>query len=368
MVYTRIINFSKTSTKSLKVLYSVILVLTISIGLGNPLPEINQRTDTAFVRLSKENQSLRQDLEKFKADTDKQYEKQGRIIDTSTYALAIFSLLFAILAFFLSSYISRIHAQIVQAADKQDKSNANAIAAEKKAQDLHDLMQKNLGALFDQMKRTETENILKRLINVPEDICNLGHLLASRDLESEDFNLLHIAFAKNLALRYSVPDNGYAVVFFQHFPYEAIMTEEIRSFILPKISQLINSSFENDMNKSLPNSIKGFIGLGMSAFSDDIRKFSTGFQYSKYHNSERCYDIMVRSFQNSAQCIEYYNCLRPFDDSTLSEFRANLLATAFKVFSPIPEDQVEFFQTEIVLASSEWEKRSKELTALSSTS
>ena len=145
-------------------------------------------------------------------------------IDATSFNLSIFAILFGILAIGLGIYVTWVERKIIKIREEtkslleETKNTKNEVVI------INDLIQKDLYGLFIKIKREETLHILKRLQNIPKDICNFSNVLLSRELKKEDYELLRNAFIKLKSEGDAYEEDeltkcgdSYILLFFQHF-------------------------------------------------------------------------------------------------------------------------------------------------------
>lgn len=174
-----------------------------------------------------------------------QNDQLSNQISFAGYLLGGFSLFFTALGFFLSWYINRQFEKI--------KEMKNTVENVRKAIEGHTT------DLYQKLKREETQNLLNRLEEVPEDITNICNLLLSRDLIETDYIYLrnpYLRIKKNRPLDVNAEEN-YMILFMQHFPYKALKDSDIKEDMIINInSSNLNNMFSKDIKNFFDQILK----------------------------------------------------------------------------------------------------------------
>lgn len=138
--------------------------------------------------------------------------------------------------------------------EKKEKVDDIAKSTEELDKNIHC----NLSALYNDLRKEETNALLDRLILEPFDICNVSDLLLAREIEDNGYFKLKEAFLKLLKeLESEKPENidktyqiRYVILFFQHFCYEALIDEEVAPSIIEYLNAGCQTAFKRDIIKS----------------------------------------------------------------------------------------------------------------------
>lgn len=165
----------------------------------------------------------------------KQMDGIGLQIAQSEKNLSLIGSILTILGIFLGILVDRKHEQVT-AIEKTIKNTA-AIVETKKIE-IEEFLKNKSTDLFNKMQRADTQEILKNLVKVPQNIVHYENILITRQLESLDFFLLKQAF---LTLPQKEKDNHiyttpYLICFLNHFTPQSLQDPEISSFIISKIT------------------------------------------------------------------------------------------------------------------------------------
>lgn len=165
------------------------------------------------------------------ANIDNQISNQ---IAAATLGVEILGVVFAIAGIGLGIYINSTYQKIVKLKNT--------------AEEIKSYIDGHNQALYKKLRRDDTVSILERLSRVPEDILNLSTLLFSRELESEDFPTLKHAYLKAKEAGAFNTSSNYLQMFMQHFPYETLKDNDLKSDYLASLDRSkFNSMFNNDI-------------------------------------------------------------------------------------------------------------------------
>jgi len=236
-------------------------------------------TGTLKMQILEENQKL---LEQKQEDSDAINSHISNQISSSTFVIEGLALFFTIAGIALAIYINDAYEKVKII--KRDIGDAKAYLDE-----YSDLF-------YERVKRDDTRHILKRLIEVPEDIHNVIQPLLSRDLENQDFALLKQAYTSDVLTQND--KENYVLVFMQHFPYRSFMDEDLKE---PAYGSLrgdkLNQMFKRDIENLFDGVIK-FLkenGLGFGESKKIVTELLHGLYISRHKDS-------ITGFKN--KCIE----------------------------------------------------------------
>jgi hypothetical protein len=257
-------------------------------------------------------------------ELQKKYEYQIKVNDqtlnsisnqigATSFNLSIFAFLFGILAIGLGVYVTWVERKIIRIREenesllKQSRQNKNEVVA------INELIQKDIYGLFLKIKREETEHILKRLMNVPKDICNVSNELLSRELLEKDFDILKKAYLK-------LDDQGnykgdYKIVLFQHFLDLVVKDNELSPELVDYYPIAIQCSFENDIIKSTEDFMKAVIDLGFQKRDKEINSYIKGLSSSQHKDYTKVYEIIFDSLNKRDNQFKFYSLVKKEKDN-----------------------------------------------------
>lgn len=292
-------------------------------------------------------------------------------IGAASYNLTVFGLLFAIAAIILGFYITYIERKVV----KLKEENTSLLNQTKKVKsevvEINELIQKDICGLHLKIQREETIQFLNRLVEVPEDIANLGHQLLSRDLEKEDFTKVREAYLelKNLPETprglFGFGGNyteSYKILFFQHFIDLAIKDKEIGEDLIDFYPTAISCAFRNDIIKSTREFIKVIIDLGFENKVKEINSFLKGLSLSKFKSFDMVYEIIFKGLGNRNDQFKFFDLISDEKDNQYgkSNFGKKLIANySTSELSISEKNTVE--KTNTIIAELEKEEQERKL-------
>lgn len=178
-------------------------------------------------------------------------------------------------------------------------------------QELYGKFKDNSSKIYSQLHKEETKRIIERLKEVPEDISNVESVLLSRDLDDASFDGIYEAY-KTLIQRYfdisqlhdvdelrkTNPsflnkENGYAILFAQHFFKQSIATEDLRNLIRKKLSYLMSCYYKNDAEKSTKDFKMGLQQVEEKLSNEMLKEYILALGKSKYANFKELYEILL---------------------------------------------------------------------------
>ncbi|MEN9920909.1 MAG: hypothetical protein RL538_802 [Candidatus Parcubacteria bacterium] len=202
-------------------------------------------TGTLRMEILEENQKILEQRQELSNEVNERISNQ---IEISSLAVSAISLFATIGGIFLAIFINKSYEKITKIKREVEETKAYVDAHNEE--------------LYLKLRRNDTLNILNRLSVVPEDIHNVSELLLSRDLEGSDFSQLKIAY---LSDELSLNDRmEYITVFMQHFPYESLSDEDLRTEAIRSLSYL-DSMFRRDVQNLFDGVIKFLDEVGMES-------------------------------------------------------------------------------------------------------
>lgn len=188
-------------------------------------------------------------------------------LSSTSLLLIILSVIFGVVAAGLAIYVTYLERKTKSLKDAVTETSKVVKEKETEVKALVNDINDNIDKLYQKVRREDTKSMLKRLVEVPDDISNLLDILLSRELESEDFvtikeayqNLINKGREKDCLgyFRQSLGDE-YLLLFFQHFPAMAIEDDFIGNKIIGYFKTGIACAFENDV-LNIINEIGGVV-------------------------------------------------------------------------------------------------------------
>lgn len=211
-------------------------------------------------------------------------------LSAGSYLLALIAVVITVVGVGLGIYIEKKKREIDKIAKTIDEKEWLVTKIAKDTEDLDKRIHSNLSDLYNELRKEETETLIRRLLEEPCDISNLHFLLLSRELDEDFYPLLKEAYL-NIPMnpedetRYSAYDSyrdTYLLLFIQQFFYEALKDETIRDKMLYKLDEFCSASFPRDIIKTTIDLCK--------ALSDDSSSFNKEdvlIQYLKAVNNSK---------------------------------------------------------------------------------
>tara|TARA_B110000240_G_C13431754_1_gene424065 strand:- start:140 stop:1273 length:1134 start_codon:yes stop_codon:yes gene_type:complete len=295
-----------------KILLFILLIPLFAISQNSKDSILIQQNQLKIEELNKDFNGLQKKYEYQIKINDQTINSISNQIGATSFNLSIFAFLFGILAIGLGVYVTWVERKIIRIREenesllKQTKQTKSEVVA------INELIQKDIYGLFLKIKREETEHILKRLTNVPKDICNVSSELLSRELLEDDFEILKKAYLK---LDDQVNDDqgnykgDYKIVLFQHFLDLVVKDNELGPEIIEYYPIAIRCSFENDIVKSTEDFMKAIIDLGFQKRDKEINSFIKGLSSSQHKDYPKVYEIIFNSLNKRDNQFKFYSLI-----------------------------------------------------------
>ena len=249
-------------------------------------------------------------------------------LDSASYNLTLFGLLFAIAAILLGLYVTYIERKIVKIGEENKELLTKNQKIKEDVEALNKLIQSDIYNLFLKIKREESVHLLDRLVKVPKDISNVSKSLLSRELEQEDFVKLRQAYL-NLGEIQTDYHYQYFVQFFQHFLGQSLRDEKLRHEISKFIPSGIDSSFENDIVKCTSDFVTVIVDKGIQEFKHEINLFFNGLTNSEFKSFGAVYQLLFENLKSRKNRFEIFNVVESVQDKRLAKIEFGKLLQNF---------------------------------------
>ncbi len=261
---------------------------------------------------------LEKHIQQVKEEIDKKFDYQMRCNDIAmnsvntsisgaTHALAIFAIIVTFGGIILGVYIS-VQVKNVTNVAKQCKS---VLKIRDEVMALDENIKNNMGKLYNDLKEEETIALVGRLCEVPEDVTNLFHILASRHLPKRLFPQMKKAFQSLSDDRPGDDAKGqYHLLFFQHFAGLAIFDGDLQDEIEGKFHELIQNSFRNDIVKTSEDFIKVVAKEDVLGFSEKIKKYFIALQQSHFGQFTKLHNCIYNTLLTKENRFNLYSILQ----------------------------------------------------------
>lgn len=212
--------------------------------------------------LEKENDSFHQLIDNTTASVSNSISASDRTINSWGYCFGIFSILLSIFGIFIGVYVTSISKKVenmLETVNNKETEIKNIHKIVKTSKNevsrINKQINNNLAILYDKLRKEESKALINRLIEEPLDIGNLDTLLLSRKLDDDLYNDLKRAYSNGLKDEsfdnprindYSY-NESYLLLFFQHFPYQAILDDDLWKQLMEKFSICSDCAFKSDI-------------------------------------------------------------------------------------------------------------------------
>lgn len=237
-------------------------------------------------------------------------------LSAASFNLSVFGFLFGLGAIILGVYITFVERKVMRLSERSRVLFDQSKAVKKEVEVINTHIQSDMSGLYDKIKREETVYILKRLLDVPNDITNLTTQLLSRDLEQDDFYTLKTAYLKLKdkpkleAVVFQMGNvDSYKLVFYQHFLNLAVNDEDIGPDMIEFYPHGIECSFDNDIIKSTSDFMNGIYKSGFKLKSEAINSYFIGLSSSYYKDNVEIYKIFFNTLSSRINRFEFYELL-----------------------------------------------------------
>ena len=183
-------------------------------------------------------------------------------ISSATVFLTIFSIIITLIAIAVGFYVSHVQKKVQSILKANEEIRIEVY-------DLNDMIQHNLKSLYQKLELEETRNFIKRLNIVPEDITNIGSMLLTRSIPTDEYNNVKKAYLKYKEKHANVtilepPQGSFLILLFQHFAGFSYSDELVGKDIELHFQYILSAAFENDILQSTGDIIKEYINSKIS--------------------------------------------------------------------------------------------------------
>ncbi|MBI2257920.1 MAG: hypothetical protein HYU67_03365 [Flavobacteriia bacterium] len=288
---------------------------------------------TSIDSLEKEVSNLKEEITEIKSRQQYQGEQingQTGMLDTafdgvsaelsaSSNFIGIFGIIIAIFSIGLSIYVARIEKNVKAMKTDSELLLQKNIQIKQDLEALGDKITKDTTGLYKLIRNEESNQMIDRLISVPEDIDNLFSNLASRDLEKEHFPKIKEAF-----LQLDEKDDGYSAyltLFFQHFSDLSFMDLDIKPKFLKSLPDNFSNAFKNDVLKSVSDFFNATLQMTIAKSISEINQYVAAFCKSQFAEKEDIYFTINNAMKNRENKFELYDSISKAPDFQI--FRRN---------------------------------------------
>lgn len=255
--------------------------------------------------------------------------------------LAVVSVILAIVGIGLGVYISK-------KAQDVEKLNKDSQKAQATSKEILRLINEDINGLYERLKEAETENLIKRLMKVPEDIGNLSELLLSRDIPDSLYGELKKAYLSFKDKQKSTPDyygglNSYKLLIYQNFIGLAICDPDIKSDIITFSFNAMNSAFESDMEEITRKFFSTAVKVGLASMKADVKKFFSDLSQSRHKDYDKLYEIIFDVLGSRENHFEFLSMVNEasIDKDVLKKY-CRILEEYYKDFSQEEQNAMQY--------------------------
>ena len=264
------------------------------------------------------------------------YGAANQIASVNT-VLAVFGGLFAIFGLLLGIYITYIAKNVANIS----KGNTKEL---EEVRSINELIHKDISGLYNKIKKEETEHILKRLIEVPEDIGNLFTSLASRTLYEDDYSKLKKAFMRlgQKDRRTANYREAFELLFLQHFFSRAIEDIDINTGLFELFPRSLKDGamFKSDILFITSGFIRHIIISGLVNSEKNINWFLDSISESEIDCMEDVFSTIYNTLSNKNDRFTFYSLIESSENAKLCI--GKLIEENYKK-AELTEEQVNLF-------------------------
>jgi len=269
--------------------------------------------------------------------TEKSFNSISTQLSVSEIFVGVIGVLLTVLGILLGLFINRKYNQVNEISQqvqrlKSDNENLlnKATAAKEEVEKINRDINNNISKVYEKIKREETVTLLDRLVDVPQDISNLGDLLLSRKLEYEDFDKLKTAYLKLPCLKDSSsflhnPKDTYKILFFQHFFVQSVKNADIKNDIIEFIPNAIECAFENDIENTTTDFVALLKKESISSYRNIVVEYFKGLSKSQFKDYKKVYEIFFEILDEREKQFELFDVVTSNQETRLAKIEFGLL-------------------------------------------
>lgn len=213
-------------------------------------------------------------------------------IAASDRFLSVASIVIAILIVILGIYVTWCQSRVESIKKIVEEKESSISRLRKEVEQTNKQINGDLSSLYKKLRREETVTLINRLVEVPEDICNIGRQLLSRELMEEDFEILKRAFSKIEDEEDENMKSRYITLFFQHFAGLSIKDDVLRKSFIDYFYYLIPACFRIDIQKSTKDMMAEIINLSPDIRLQIVIPFYKAFINSKFKDMYEIVELL----------------------------------------------------------------------------
>lgn len=272
--------------------------------INNHLLDVNEEIEKLSERQNYQNDQINSQT----GMIDTAFDGISAEISASSYYIGIFGIVIAIFSIALSIYVSKIAKNVSNMKSDNELLLQKNIQIKTDLESLSEKITKDSSGLYKIIQDEESNHLTQRLIAVPEDICNLFGILASRDLSDEHFLQLKEGY---LQIKDSDEDNEYKFLymnlFFQHFSEFSIVDKEIAPSFIEDLDDSFDMAFKIDTINSVKGFFKAVFNASMDKYISEINSYILAMFNSKYAEEEEVYFTINNSIPTREGKFQLYD-------------------------------------------------------------
>jgi hypothetical protein len=259
-------------------------------------------------------QSINENFEAIKSIVDVSNDSISNEIDAVNTLLVVFSIVFALVGVVLGVYISFLHNKVIKIKESIDDKEQTIIRIAKTVEETDSKITNDLRGLYEKLQKEETLSLLRRLDEEPQDISNLIQPLLARSLEEDGFAILKQAFLKLKSMDledydYSSKVSSFTLLFFQHYLYQSLLSDELRDDVISNINQSVQCAFKRDIIKSTKDMCKA-ISIDSAPFNkiDILVSYLKAINDSRFKDSVELKNILLENLNSNLRVEAIDRC------------------------------------------------------------
>lgn len=209
--------------------------------------------------------------------------------------LNIASIVFALTALLIGVYITWCSNKMDKMKKSVEQKEQDIIRLKEIVESANRQIQDDIHGVYKRLRLEETNTLIDRLRQVPEDISNIINLLLSRDLPETSFTVLREAFDEVEEPVYKIK---YFMLFFQHFANRILKDLNLRSYLTENIGQLVQYAFKNDIIKTTDDIVNSMSCMQILEKKQVIVPYYTALKNSQFKDLTCLYDKLKSTVTN----------------------------------------------------------------------
>lgn len=233
-------------------------------------------------------------------------------LEAASNNLTVFGILFAVAAILLGTYVTRVERKIVRIGEENKSLLAKSQKIKEDVEAVNELIRNDIPKLYTQIKREETENILDRLVNAPNEISEVSYALLSRELFPDNFSKFRQAYQNRDKVDCNV-QHHYVGVFVRRFLAQTLLDTDLRKDFAGYITQIFYSSLEKEVTKCTLDLATVAVAEGISEFRRELNFFFNGLSDSKYERYKEIIQLLYVNLKTRKNRFDTFNVVESLE-------------------------------------------------------